>query len=374
MSIIFSDNLSTDVQNQLAQNLQNFQHPTLEKDLLSLNAVKKITKFNDELHIELKMPFPWELGLIALESELDDVFKQLTDTQVIHWHLKAQVATMKRANRMPAVKGVKNIIAVTSGKGGVGKSTVAVNLALGLQALGAKVGILDADIYGPSIPLMLGKQDERPTSPDNKHMTPISAYGVLTNSVGYLVPADSATVWRGPVASGALAQMLNETLWAENGRELDYLVIDMPPGTGDIQLTLSQQIPVTGAIVVTTPQDVALLDAIKGVHMFQKVSIPVLGIVENMSVHICSNCGHHESIFGTGGAEKMAEKYQLNILAKLPLHIQLREDMDKGTPSVVSHPEGEIAQGFLELAQRTAAELYWQGSVIPDEILFTEIK
>ncbi len=371
---IFSENLTPSYQSQLLQIFQHFQHPSLKKDLISLQAIKKITQLNKELYIELKMPFPWGQGLAALEKSLTTSLKQLTGCQHIHWHLNTQVATLQRANHVPAIKGVKNIIAVTSGKGGVGKSTVAVNLALALQVLGAKVGILDADIYGPSLPLMLGQQNARPTSPDNQHMQPILAHGLLTNSVGYLIPADNATVWRGPIASGALTQMLNETLWVENGRELDYLVIDMPPGTGDIQLTLSQQIPVTGAIVITTPQDVALLDAIKGIHMFQKVSVPVLGIVENMAVHICANCGHHENIFGTGGGEKMATKYQLNILAKLPLHIQLREDMDNGTPSVINHPDSDIAQAFLNLAQQTAAELYWQGIVIPDEILFTEIK
>ena len=265
---------------------------------------------------------------------------------------------------------VKNIIAVSSGKGGVGKSSVSVNLALALQAQGARVGILDADIYGPSIPHMLGAADQRPTSPDNQHITPIKAHGLSANSIGFLMNEDSATIWRGPMASSALSQLLNETLWDS----LDYLVIDMPPGTGDIQLTLSQQIPVTGAVVVTTPQDIALLDAVKGISMFERVSVPVLGIVENMSMHICSECGHHEAIFGTGGAEKMAEKYNVKVLAQLPLHIRIREDLDAGNPTVVRVPENEISQAFLQLAEKVSTELYWQGSVIPSEILFKEVK
>ena len=252
----------------------------------------------------------------------------------------------------------------------MGKSTVTVNLALALQAQGARVGILDADIYGPSVPHMLGAADQRPTSPDNKHISPIIAHGLNANSIGFLMEADNATIWRGPMASSALSQLLNETLW----NELDYLVIDMPPGTGDIQLTLSQQIPVTGAVVVTTPQDIALIDAIKGVAMFNKVSVPVLGIIENMSMHICSNCGHHETIFGIGGAQKIAEKYDVQVLGQLPLHIRLREDLDNGTPTVIAEPNGEITQFFLKLAEKVAAELYWQGSVIPGEIMFREVK
>ena len=252
----------------------------------------------------------------------------------------------------------------------MGKSTTSVNLALALKAQGARVGILDADIYGPSIPHMLGAADQRPISPDNKHITPIEAHGLYSNSIGYLMDANNATIWRGPMASSALSQLLQETWWPD----LDYLVIDMPPGTGDIQLTLSQQIPVTGALVVTTPQDIALLDAIKGISMFERVSVPVLGIIENMSVHICANCGHHEHIFGTGGAAKVAEKYHTQVLGQMPLHIRLREDLDNGVPTVVAAPEDEISQAYLALAAKVASELYWQGSVIPSEIMIREVK
>lgn len=363
-------NMDETLAQQIAEKIQQFQHPTLQKDLLSLKALKKLSLADNKLQIALTMPFAWNGGFTDLKNALTAPLAQLANVSDVEWTLQYQIATLKRANNQPAVNGVKNIIAVTSGKGGVGKSTTAVNLALALQAQGAKVGILDADIYGPSIPYMLGTEGQRPTSPDNQHMVPIVAHGLQSNSIGYLMDADSATIWRGPMASSALGQLLNETWWTD----LDYLVIDMPPGTGDIQLTLSQQIPVTGALVVTTPQDIALLDAIKGISMFKRVSVPVLGIIENMSVHICANCGHHEAIFGTGGAEKVAEKYQIKLLGQLPLHIRLREDLDQGKPTVVAAPDHEITQAFLNLAQTVAAELYWQGETIPAEIMIREVK
>ncbi|KGM26035.1 antiporter, partial [Photorhabdus luminescens] len=250
-----------------------------------------------------------------------------------------------------------------------GKSSTAVNLALALAQEGAKVGILDADIYGPSVPSMLGTSKERPTSPDGQHMAPIMTHGLATNSIGYLVTDDNAMVWRGPMASKALMQMLQDTLWPD----LDYLVIDMPPGTGDIQLTLSQNIPVTGALVVTTPQDIALIDAMKGIVMFQKVKVPVLGIVENMSVHICNNCGHSEPIFGTGGAEKLAAKYHCKLLGQIPLHISLREDLDRGQPTVISDPDSEFTDIYREIAANISAQMYWQGEKIPTEISFRAV-
>lgn len=250
---------------------------------------------DDTLHVELVMPFVWHSAFEELKEQCSAELLRITGAKAIDWKLSHNIATLKRVKNQPGINGVKNIIAVSSGKGGVGKSSTAVNLALALAAEGAKVGILDADIYGPSIPTMLGAENQRPTSPDGTHMAPIMSHGLATNSIGYLVTDDNAMVWRGPMASKALMQMLQETLWPD----LDYLVLDMPPGTGDIQLTLAQNIPVTGAVVVTTPQDIALIDAKKGIVMFEKVEVPVLGIVENMSVHICSNCGHHEPIFGT---------------------------------------------------------------------------
>jgi len=248
---------------------------------------------------------------------------------------------------------IRNIVAVASGKGGVGKSTVAVNLALAWTAQGARVGMLDADIYGPSQPLMLGLDGERPTSPDGKHLRPLVSYGVLAMSIGFLVDAEQPMVWRGPMVTQALTQLLSETDWGE----LDYLVVDMPPGTGDIQLTLSQRVPVAGAVIVTTPQDIALADARKGLKMFEKVSVPVLGIIENMSVHICSNCGHSEHIFGSGGGARMAEQYGVKLLGELPLDVHIREEADGGRPTVVAAPDSPRARAYFEMARRTAGAL-----------------
>ncbi|KVD38515.1 ATP-binding protein [Burkholderia sp. MSMB1072] len=245
---------------------------------------------------------------------------------------------------------VKNIVAVASGKGGVGKSTTAVNLALALAAEGAAVGILDADIYGPSLPTMLGIHGQRPESPDNQSMNPLVGHGLQANSIGFLIEEDNPMVWRGPMATSALEQLLRQTNW----RELDYLIVDMPPGTGDIQLTLAQRVPVTGAVIVTTPQDIALLDAKKGLKMFEKVGIPILGIVENMSIHICSNCGHEEHIFGAGGAERMAKDYGVNVLGSLPLDIAIRERADSGAPTVAAEPDGALARRYRDIARGVA--------------------
>jgi ATP-binding protein involved in chromosome partitioning len=262
---------------------------------------------------------------------------------------------------------VKTIIAVASGKGGVGKSTTAVNLALALQAEGHKVGLLDADIYGPSIAMMLGVPDgQRPDSPDGKSFMPVIAHGLETMSMGYLVTANTPMAWRGPMAGGALQQILGQTQWSD----LDVLVVDMPPGTGDIQLTLAQKATVAGAVIVTTPQDIALLDARKGIEMFTKVKIPVLGIVENMAVHICSNCGHEDSIFGAGGGEKVAEQYQTQLLGSLPLDRSIRERGDQGTPSVAADPDGDIAQRYSGVARQVMAQLAAQTDESGPEIVF----
>lgn len=357
------------LQSKISKVLSAFKHPTLQKSLTELRAIHHCALLDNVLHIELVMPFAWQFGFDLLKESVSGELLAVTGAKAIDWKLSHNITTLKRANDQPGVKGVRNIVAVSSGKGGVGKSSTAVNLALALAEEGAKVGILDADIYGPSIPNMLGTTNQRPTSPDGKHMAPIMAHGIATNSIGYLVTDENAMVWRGPMASKALMQMLQDTLWPD----LDYLVIDMPPGTGDIQLTLSQNIPVTGALVVTTPQDIALIDAMKGIVMFEKVHVPVLGIIENMSMHICSNCGHLEPIFGTGGAEKLAQKYHCKLLGQIPLHISLREDLDRGEPTVVSHPDSEFADIYRQLASNVAAEMYWQGEAIPTEISFRAV-
>jgi len=247
---------------------------------------------------------------------------------------------------------VRNVIAVGSGKGGVGKSTTAVNLALALAAEGARVGVLDADVYGPSVPAMLGLSG-RPESPDNKSIEPMRAFGVEAMSIGLLVDQDTPMIWRGPMATSALMQLFNDTLWGD----LDYLLVDLPPGTGDIQLTLAQKIPVAGAVIVTTPQDIATLDAKKALKMFEKVEVPVLGIVENMAVHTCSNCGHVEHLFGQGGGERMAAQYGVPLLGSLPLDVAIREQGDAGRPVVVAAPESPVAQAYRQTARMMAATL-----------------
>ncbi|SCC09592.1 iron-sulfur cluster carrier protein ApbC [Gilliamella intestini] len=346
--------------------LENFIHSTLQKNLLELGAIKKCEIVNHHLTINLTMPFAWQSTFEELKKITTPKLLKLNSVNEVDWHIEYKIATLKRANNQNAINNIKNIIAISSGKGGVGKSSTAVNLALALQKQGAKVGILDADIYGPSIPTMLGTENQQPLTPDNKHMTPIMAYGLASNSIGYLVDPNGAMVWRGPMASKALLQILQDTLWPE----LDYLVIDMPPGTGDIQLTLAQNIPVTAAVIITTPQDIALIDAKKGITMFNKVNIPTLGIIENMSYHICEHCGHHEAIFGEGGAKHLAKQYQTKLLGQIPLQKMLRQDLDTGKPTVINHPDSEFSQLYYQIAGNIASELYWQGEAILPDIAF----
>jgi ATP-binding protein involved in chromosome partitioning len=267
--------------------------------------------------------------------------------------LQADIKAHAVQRNLKPLEQIKNVVAVASGKGGVGKSTVAVNLALAWAAQGARVGILDADIYGPSQPLMLGLEGQRPASTDGKHLQPVMSHGIGAMSIGFLVDAEQPMVWRGPMVTQALTQLLSETHWGN----LDYLVVDMPPGTGDIQLTLAQRVPVAGAVIVTTPQDIALADARKGLKMFEKVSVPVLGIVENMSIHVCTNCGHAEHIFGSGGGARMAEQYGVKLLGELPLDAHIREEADSGRPTVVAAPDSPRAKAYFEMARRTAAAL-----------------
>jgi ATP-binding protein involved in chromosome partitioning len=302
----------------------------------------------EKKYISVTLPFAAQSQHAALETEIIEA----CGNNKIKVECVTNVAL--GATKVAKIANIKNVIAVSSGKGGVGKSATSVNLAFALQAEGARVGILDADIYGPSVPIMLGNTTGKPNSKDNKRVEPLNAFGVVASSIGYFVPAEDATVWRGPMASKALQQLLNETAWPE----LDYLIVDMPPGTGDIQLTLAQQVPVTGAVIVTTPQDLALADATKGIAMFNKVNIPVIGLVENMSYHQCSQCGHKEAIFSEAGGNKLAEKQNIPMLGSLPLNIVIRQHADGGSPIQIAQPEHELSVTYRQLARETAKYCY----------------
>ena len=327
--------------------------PVIEQDLVSAGAVTDLSLNEGELRVRLRLGFPADRYARDLERELGESLGALPGVSRVKVEAEWGVETRSVQPGLSPLPGIRNIIAVSSGKGGVGKSTTTVNLALALAAEGAKVGILDADIYGPSQPRMLGLSGRRPTSEDGKRIRPLDAFGVKCMSIGFLIDEDQPMIWRGPMVTQALQQLLGDTDWGE----IDYLMVDMPPGTGDIQLTLSQRVPVSGAVIVTTPQDIALLDARKGLRMYEKVKVPVLGIVENMSLHICSNCGHQEPIFGTGGGERMAEQYGVPLLGNLPLDIHIREEADAGQPSVVADPDGPAARAYLDIARRMCARL-----------------
>ncbi|MFM5464029.1 iron-sulfur cluster carrier protein ApbC [Aeromonas simiae] len=340
--------------------LAEFKPKSWGADLMAAHLISGLSLEQGQLTISLSLPFAGTGWLESMKEECEPRLRQLEGVQHIEWQIACDVAAMPRAGNLPAVQGVRNILVVASGKGGVGKSTTAVNLALALKSEGARVALLDADIYGPSVPIMTGTQSQRPVSYDGKLMEPVMACGIGCNSIGYLVDEQDATIWRGPMASKALSQILHETRWGE----VDYLVVDMPPGTGDIQLTMAQQVPTSGALIVTTPQDVALADARKGVAMFNKVGVPVLGVVENMSYHICSACGHHEPLFGTGGGQKMAEQYGISLLGQLPLHIDIRQHMDDGCPIVFRSPDHQLSESYRKLARNVAAALYFSGKPV----------
>lgn len=339
---------------QVEQALAGYQDKYLGTDYVSAKAVKDINIDDSGLRVNIELGYPASGVKAAVEQELTELLQPLAgDRNVgvdVSWNILANEAQKGIEN----LTTVKNVIAVASGKGGVGKSTTSVNLALALAAEGASVGILDADIYGPSQAIMLGvAEDVRPEVKGEQFWMPIQAYGLQSMSMGYLVEENTAMVWRGPMAGSALQQMINQTMW----HDLDYLVVDMPPGTGDVQLTLSQKVPVAGALIVTTPQDIALLDAKKGIEMFRKVEIPVLGVVENMSVHVCSECGHVEHLFGSGGGEAIATQYDTKLLGALPLNLSIREQADSGHPTVAAEPDGDIAAIYRDLARRLGAEL-----------------
>jgi ATP-binding protein involved in chromosome partitioning len=326
--------------------------PNTGKDFFSSKSAKNIQINGNDVSVDIVLGYPAKSVMSDLQALVSDALKGLPSIGTVKVNIGSRIVAHKAQQGVTLLPNVKNIIAVASGKGGVGKSTTSVNLALALAAEGATVGILDADIYGPSQPQMLGISG-RPESADGKTMDPMEAYGIQAMSIGFLIDADTPMVWRGPMVTGALEQLLRETKW----RDLDYLIIDLPPGTGDIQLTLAQKIPVTGAIIVTTPQDIALLDARKGLKMFEKVNIPILGIVENMSTHICSQCGHEEHIFGSGGGASMCKDYNVDLLGSLPLDIKIREQSDGGKPTVIAEPDSKIAAIYKQIARAAAIKI-----------------
>jgi ATP-binding protein involved in chromosome partitioning len=326
--------------------------PNTEKDFVSAKSIKNIQISGNDVSLDVVLGYPANSQLENIRSQVQNALSAIEGIGSVTVNVGSRIVSHKVQQGVNLLPNVKNVIAVASGKGGVGKSTTSVNLALALAAEGATVGLLDADIYGPSQPQMLGVSG-RPDSSDGKSIEPMQAHGIQVMSIGFLVDTDTPMVWRGPMVTGALEQLLRDTRW----KDLDYLVIDLPPGTGDIQLTLAQKIPVTGAIIVTTPQDIALLDARKGLKMFEKVGIPILGIVENMSTHICSNCGHEEHIFGSGGGELMSKDYNVDLLGSLPLDINIRMQADSGKPTVVADPDGKIAESYKSIARKAAIKI-----------------
>jgi ATP-binding protein involved in chromosome partitioning len=328
------------------------------QSLVARKAIIDIQVDGKQVTIAVALGYPARGISEKIKAEITALVQKLDADLEVDVQLDWAITAAKTQNNMPSMHKVKNIIAIASGKGGVGKSTTAVNLALSLVQEGATVGILDADIYGPSIPLMLGIDEAtRPEFIDEKHFNPIFKHGLQSMSMGYMVTDKTPMVWRGPMVSGALQQLLSQCMW----HSLDYLIIDMPPGTGDIQLTLSQKVPVTGSVIVTTPQDVATLDAKKGIEMFRKVNIPVIGVVENMAMHICSNCGHGEHIFGAGGGERIATEYQTELLGSLPLDGAIRENADNGLPIVLAQPDSEAAKIYRDIARKMAARIAARG-------------
>ncbi len=339
---------------QVEEVLRAHRDPCLDEDYMSLDAVREIAIDGSRVRVDLRLGYPCGGVAGGIAQILKTGIENLADGVEAEVAIGFQVVAHRAQKNMRSMENVKNVIAVASGKGGVGKSTTAVNLALALAAEGARTGILDADIYGPSQSIMLGiPEGTRPETRDEKFFLPVEAHGLQTMSMGFLVDDRTPMVWRGPMVSSALQQLIMQTLW----EDLDYLVVDMPPGTGDIQLTLSQKVPVAGAVIVTTPQDIALLDARKGIEMFRKVEIPVLGIVENMAVHVCSECGHVEHLFGEGGGTRIAEQYDTELLASLPLSMMIREQADGGVPTVIAEPDCQISMVYREMARRTAAIL-----------------
>jgi ATP-binding protein involved in chromosome partitioning len=339
-------------ENDVQHALQSLIDPNTGADFISSKSAKNIQIKGQNVSVDIVLGYPANSVINEIKNLVTNQLKSIQGISEITVNIGSRIVAHSAQKGVQLLPNVKNIIAIASGKGGVGKSTTAVNIALALAAEGATVGILDADIYGPSQPQMLGISG-RPDSADGKSIEPMQAHGIQAMSIGFLVDTDTPMVWRGPMVTAALEQLLRDTRW----KDLDYLVIDLPPGTGDIQLTLAQKVPVTGAIIVTTPQDIALLDARKGLKMFEKVGIPILGVVENMSTHICSKCGHEEHIFGAGGGAAMCKDYNVDLLGSLPLDISIREQSDTGTPTVIAEPNSSIANTYKQIARSTASKL-----------------
>lgn len=351
--------MSVLAQSAVENALQQVIDPTTGRDLISLNAVTGIAINGGKVDVTLLLGYPANSVHSAIALAVNEALNKIAGVEQVCLDIGWTVYANPTANSQQSLPEVKNIIAVASGKGGVGKSTTTANLALALAAEGARVAILDADIYGPSQPQMLGAPERPPQvikHNEQQFMVPVEAYGIQVNSMGFMVTENTPMMWRGPMVSGALQQLLAQTYW----RDVDYLLIDMPPGTGDIQITLAQKVPVTGAVIVTTPQDIALLDAKKGIEMFRKVNVPVLGVVENMAIHICSNCGHEEHIFGVGGGERIARDYQTELLGSLPLDLSIRADADSGKPSVAADPESAVSKIYRDVARKLSAKLWLQ--------------
>jgi ATP-binding protein involved in chromosome partitioning len=333
--------------------LQGLVDPNTQKDFVSSKSAKNIKVDGDDVSFDIELSYPAKSQIDTIRKQVIGAVKAIAGVGNISANVHVKIVSHAVQRGLKPLPGVKNIIAVASGKGGVGKSTTAVNLALALAQEGANVAMLDADIYGPSQPQMLGLAGQKPESMDGKSMEPLQAHGIQAMSIGFMIDVETPMVWRGPMVTQALEQMLNDTNW----KDVDYLIVDMPPGTGDTQLTLAQKVPVTGAVVVTTPQDIALIDARKGLKMFEKVGVPILGIVENMSIHICSNCGHAEHIFGTGGGEAMCKDYNVEFLGSLPLELAIREMADSGKPTVVGAPDSKAADIYRTIARRVAVKV-----------------